>query len=413
MKRWAVPLLAMLLAGCAATSPSSTAIPPSPQPPPPTGDVVLLVSSDLHYQFNATPAASSLIEQVSYIDPLLDCFLQEVVDAAPTALLLTGDLTNNGRPQEHQGLVTKLARLKEEGIPVYALPGNHDLTATSREEFAWLYQNCGYSDAVSRDTASLSYLAQLDGQTQLLLLDTSSLPGGEITGGLAPETLAWMESALRQAKADGMTVLAASHHPLLGHSAPAYNPEPFPGGSDALVLLRQYGVSLSLGGHLHKQHLTRQGGGEDTLREVVSGMLADYPHTYSRVGLTHATGALAYQAVQLQPDRWAATLPTQPWPYADFMDFSRQCRERTSGGMIDGMLETMDIPDQHRRQLVDFWCEVAVSAPDAEMEAFRQRPEYALWQRYRDDSSRYSQWLDYLLTQRDVESRYFAITLAH
>ncbi|HBJ68594.1 MAG TPA: phosphodiesterase, partial [Alcaligenes faecalis] len=66
-------------------------------------------------------------------------YLQDAINHAlalpqkPDALVLTGDLTDFGRPQEYAHLRRLLAPLGS--IPVYLLPGNHDDRQQLRESF--------------------------------------------------------------------------------------------------------------------------------------------------------------------------------------------------------------------------------------------------------------------------------------
>src|ERR1700761_2056651 len=66
-----------------------------------------------------------------------DC-LRHAVEAAlslphrPGALLVSGDLTDNGAPEEYRRLRELLAPLE---LEPHVLPGNHDLRAPLREAF--------------------------------------------------------------------------------------------------------------------------------------------------------------------------------------------------------------------------------------------------------------------------------------
>ena len=415
MKQFLAALLGcMLLAGCASPAPS-----PWPEEPmrgvAAAGgeqDLVLLMSADLHYQPQPSESASALIPQVAYIGELLDCLVQETLTARPAALLLCGDLTNNGRLEEHQGLLELLAPLRAGGLPVYLLPGNHDLGPTTPEQFARLYADYGYSQALLRDESSLSYLVALDDQTWLLMLDSASAVGAGPEGGFAPATLAWTEGVLAQARAEDKILLTASHHPLLGHSSQDYNgKEKFFGSQEMAALLQGYRQPFHLAGHLHKQHLaTRQG--ETPFTELTDGMLADYPHVYTRLNLSPATRQLDYQAVYLDVDGWAAANGLTQSPFPAFLDFSQTSRRQGSRKIIQGMLDTMEIPAGHKRQLADFFTQTSL-AGGAGMDAqtLASQPGYALWQQYRGQDTRYSRWMDYLLEQARANNRTLTVTL--
>ena len=125
-----------------------------------------------------------LMESVALAEAAVD----ELLAGRPDAVLVTGDLTKDGERVSHEYVAGQLsARLRRAGIPVYVVPGNHDVnnphariyrgdeaprTATvSREEFAALYDDYGYGTALARDAASLSYVVQLNDSVRLLAVD--------------------------------------------------------------------------------------------------------------------------------------------------------------------------------------------------------------------------------------------------
>ena len=96
----------------------------------------IIVASDLHYLSPALtdhgPYFQYLIENAdgkvtAYGEELVEAFVAQVLEKAPDALILSGDLTFNGAEQSHMELATLLRPLKDAGIRVLVLPGNHDL----------------------------------------------------------------------------------------------------------------------------------------------------------------------------------------------------------------------------------------------------------------------------------------------
>ena len=51
----------------------------------------------------------------------------------PDAVLITGDLVNDGRPNQYEHLRVLLGPLD---VPLYLMPGNHDTRAALRAEFS-------------------------------------------------------------------------------------------------------------------------------------------------------------------------------------------------------------------------------------------------------------------------------------
>ena len=159
-----------------------------------------------------------LMESVALAEAAVD----ELLAGRPDAVLVTGDLTKDGERVSHEYVAGQLlARLRRAGIPVYVVPGNHDVnnphariyrgdeaprTATvSREEFAALYDDYGYGTALARDTASLSYVVQLNDSVRLLAVDACRYDENDfeanecvVGGRIRPRTLDFIEEQARQ-----------------------------------------------------------------------------------------------------------------------------------------------------------------------------------------------------------------------
>ena len=253
---------------------------------PPAAPVTLAVASDLHYVGEAIEDGGELFtrvveegdgRQLNYIRPITDAFLAEVVKDKPDALILTGDLSFNGEKASHEELAEKLNKVVEAGVPVYVLPGNHDVNnyaastylggeraATdfvTPEQFEELYKNCGFAAADSRDKASLSYMVKLNAGVWLFMLDTQPYhlhePGFPYcVGGVVQDgTWTWLEKQLKKCQEAGAVPLVAMHQNLALHS------ERFTTGyrlydADRLAqLVADCGGQLAFSGHLHPQHI--------------------------------------------------------------------------------------------------------------------------------------------------------------
>lgn len=117
-----------------------TALVPHEKQPPsqyaPLEQTTLFVASDLHY---LSPELTDngeyfhkLIENgdgkaMGFCEDITDAFITQVIGQKPDVLILSGDLTFNGEKASHTVLAEKLSAVKEAGIPVLVLPGNHDL----------------------------------------------------------------------------------------------------------------------------------------------------------------------------------------------------------------------------------------------------------------------------------------------
>ena len=171
-KVWLLALcLAALLAlsGCAAAREAET--------------LTVVLATNMHYlspeltdyrgRFMNTVYASDG-KVIHYSPQICGAFVRDMLALRPDAVILSGDLTLNGALVSHEEFAALLRPLAEAGIRVLALPGNHDvggraysfsdsgivaIPAATAEEFLGIYRDFGYAQALSRDTASLSYTA--------------------------------------------------------------------------------------------------------------------------------------------------------------------------------------------------------------------------------------------------------------
>lgn len=166
--------------------------------------------SDIRYQAGAADKDGLMLSKSA---ALLDAAIEKVKASNADVLLVTGDLTNNGSKTSHQYVAGKLAEVKAEGIPVYVIPGEHDVreggttTAVSKAVFEDLYKNFGYSEA-QQDPNSASYVADLGSGFKVVMSDSVAADGQ----GQMPQ---WVVDKAKAEIANGNTVFAASHHPAV------------------------------------------------------------------------------------------------------------------------------------------------------------------------------------------------------
>ena len=122
---------------------------------------------------------------------------------APDAVLITGDLTNDGDAQAYAAFAAIVDRLR---APFFVLAGNHDDCELVRARFAGCLPGSGpLCYAIDRFAL------------RLIALDT--LVSGEPWGRLGPEQLAWLDATLGEAP-DRPTLVALHHPPFrtgIGH----------------------------------------------------------------------------------------------------------------------------------------------------------------------------------------------------
>jgi 3',5'-cyclic AMP phosphodiesterase CpdA len=119
--------------------------------------------------------------------------------ARPDVVLLTGDVTECGLPEEYDLLAGLLRRHLP--MPVYAIPGNHDRRGNFR-------QHLGHLPGVTADPEFVQYAID-DHPVRLVMLDTVVPGAGH--GELCERRLSWLERAL--SAAPDRPTLIGMHHP--------------------------------------------------------------------------------------------------------------------------------------------------------------------------------------------------------
>jgi 3',5'-cyclic-AMP phosphodiesterase len=157
----------------------------------------------------------------------------------PDAVLISGDLTSDGRGPEYDHLRALLGPLH---CPVYLLPGNHDDRSAMRAAF-------GDFPGVSDASEFVQYSARI-GDLRLVCLDTT-VPG-QGHGELCSKRLDWLEDVLRQ-DPEAPTVVAMHHPPFRTHIG-HMDRMGLLAGVDALraIVRRHPQVLRVLCGHLHR-----------------------------------------------------------------------------------------------------------------------------------------------------------------
>jgi Icc protein len=156
--------------------------------------VLLAQISDLHFlpkgvlAFGRVDTAGCLERALAHLNAL---------EPAADAVLITGDLTNDGDAPVWAELLGLLGRLR---APIFPLPGNHD----DRELMRKAFTDRGLFPAAG----PLRFAAEL-GPLRLIGLD--SLIPGEPAGRLGADQLAWLDGQL--GGAPERPTLVALHHP--------------------------------------------------------------------------------------------------------------------------------------------------------------------------------------------------------
>lgn len=331
----------------------------------------LITATDLHYLAPSLTDHGAFFNQLiensdgktmAYSDELMDAFVDQVISRKPDALILSGDLTFNGEYASHEALVQKLNRIDAAGIPVFVLPGNHDLnnrsavrfegdayehvSSVTGEEFAALYHAHGYDRALAKDDRSLSYVAALSDRLWLLMIDVNAVTQ---PGSVPSETLAWIADQLEQAKRSGCRVIAVSHQNLLNHSSLISTGFTIDNAEALLALETEWPVLCHLSGHIHMQHMAKALPG---LCDIATSSLAVSPNQYGVLMLS--SDKAAYRTESVDVSSWAAAQGLDDPQLLHFSDYASQFFRTTCIRQALQSIQKDDAPEQ----LADFFAEI-------------------------------------------------------
>lgn len=274
-------------------------------------DIKFAVISDIHAYDQSLGITGAAFEKVMLSDRklLLDSFdlielaINELLGSDVEMVLISGDLTKDAELINHTHLAKELQRLVDADIKVFVVPGNHDynnpvsegydgdntypVEDVSAEEFAAMYANMGYGNAISRDANSLSYITEAKPGLWILGIDfcrsDENVSGGyPVVGGrLKESTMRWMAEVLDRAARENIAVIALSHHGVVEHwngqakLHPDYLVEDF---KHVGRFLASYNVRLVFTGHYHAQDIVRADFGDyGYLYDIETGSIVTYP----------------------------------------------------------------------------------------------------------------------------------------
>lgn len=180
--------------------------------------------------YGIAPTAENLARCVDHINRF---------DPKPDLVLVTGDITNRGLPEEVERAASLLSKLR---CPFYIIPGNHD-------DRSGLWSVFGGHACPSRAQGFMNYV--IEGYDVRLIGMDSTIPGAP--GGEICETRAlWLDERLSEAKEQPTVIFM--HHPPLKCGVSETDVDGFV-GADLLgdVFEKYTNIERVICGHIHLQ----------------------------------------------------------------------------------------------------------------------------------------------------------------
>jgi DNA repair exonuclease SbcCD nuclease subunit len=227
-------------------------------------------------------------------------------------ILISGDLTKDGEKLSHQQFSKLLKNLEKSGKKVFVIPGNHDInnpksnsysgdTSTpvenvTPEQFKKIYNNFGYSEAISRDKNSLSYVVEPVAGLRIISMDSSLY--NENAGKTSPVTAGrfndntynWIKQQIKEAKVKGKAVIGFMHHGLIEHfngQKQFFSEFVIDNWEKVSEEFADLGMEAVFTGHFHAQDIaSKTTAASNKIYDIETGSLVSYPSPYRIVDIT-------------------------------------------------------------------------------------------------------------------------------
>lgn len=363
--------LLMLFGTVAHVTPASAA--PVPAETAAGGELKIAVISDVHLM-----APSLLISDGEALDnyiandrkllregpQLVREALDSILAFRPQTLLISGDLTKDGETVSHLYLRDSLlAPLRESGMQIFVIPGNHDVnnphavefdgaetrrvSTPTAAEFADIWSDYGYGEAIARDPESLSYVVMLNDSTRLLCMDACLYEQNSyednicVTNGkLKRATRRFIRTQLKDARKAGDRVIAMMHHGTVSHwkyQNLIMGEYLVDGYKKVARMLGRNGVDIVFTGHFHANDISMNTRKQrkNSLFDIETGSLLSYPAPMRFVTITYPEGC------NYRVDIRSGKLSGEGLTFPSGNSFEQEMLEYADGAMrsvVDGII---------------------------------------------------------------------------
>ncbi len=354
------------------------------------------VISDLHYTHPALivekgKALDDYLRQDRKLllesDALLRKSVENLLNENVDIVLIPGDLTKDGERISHLGVAKLLSPLRERGVQVLVIPGNHDIDnphavsfhgdeiqkteTVTPTEFKEIYTDYGYGSAISFDDNSLSYVSEPVDGLRIICIDACKYYHNTFVsrgakkdscvtqGKIKPETMNWIKTETQVAKLLGKQVIAMMHHGVVEHFehqsffAKPYLVDNFEWVQQSFM---DAGLNVVFTGHFHASDIARvedQNG--NYLYDIETGSIVTYPCPYRVVNISDN-----------QMDVQTMLIDTIDYPIPSGMSFQRYAQSMINIGFNEMISSLIDEYYSSLPAYLPKWLQPIASIPDAE-----------------------------------------------
>lgn len=229
---------------------------------------------------------------------IIDAVFEQIANSDTQAVMIAGDVSNDGEMVSHREFREKLYELKKKK-PIYLISathdwcndGNprrfdgdnvyHDVEVMNAKELPEFYKDFGPSDALSKfitHIGTCSYVVQLDERVRLLALNDDK--NEQLHAGFTEEHFQWIEEQIKKANDDGCLMIGMEHHLLTPVISPLIT------GGGTCVANREYvasrladaGLKYMFVGHSHIQWTADfKSAKGNVIKQVNVGSIVGYP----------------------------------------------------------------------------------------------------------------------------------------
>ncbi len=229
---------------------------------------------------------------------IIDSAFELIGNSDTDAVMIAGDITNDGEMVSHIEFREKLYKLAKKK-KIYLITATHDwccdqnprrfkgntvtrdVEVMPHDKLRDFYFDFGPRQAISEYITHLktcSYVIQINDEVRLLALNDDQ--NGKGRAGFTPEHLEWIERQIKKAKEDNCVMIGMEHHLLMPHISPLIT-----GGSTCIgdreyvaSRLADAGLRYMIAGHSHLQNTTDfKSPSGNVITEINVGSLCGYP----------------------------------------------------------------------------------------------------------------------------------------